>query len=114
VVSEVTPPPPPFRVIVPATVKIDPEVVNLRSRGVSSAFVELPEPYAPADVDVSTVVCQGAPAVNALVVAKKLIVKCDVQQLEDVRLGQRVELWVGGQLSDGSVFFGSHFVRVIR
>jgi hypothetical protein len=52
---------------VSANVIIKPETLNLASKGLFTAFITLPESYNIADIDISTVVCEGAPAVKGMV-----------------------------------------------
>lgn len=112
-VSSVTPPPI-RRVIVPAAVRIEPEVVNRRSQGVITAFVQVPAPYRIEDIDASTVRCQGAPATFSVVAGDTLMLKCKVQQLQGVMWGSAVEMTVNGLFADGSLFEGIDIVRAIR
>ena len=46
---------------------IKPETLNLKSKGVFTAFIELPERYGEEDVDIGTVECEGALAVKAMI-----------------------------------------------
>jgi len=114
ILSQITPPPPPFHVLIPADVKIKPETLNLRSKGVITAFVELPEQYSIEDIDISTIECQGAPVIKAIINKDTLILKFRRQDLQDIKPGDAVELLVTGQLIDGSIFEGSDVVRVIE
>lgn len=61
--------------IVPATVDINPDTLNLKARGVFTAYVTLPEDYSVEDVDVATVECEGAPAMRSSIEEDTLIVK---------------------------------------
>ena len=114
VVSPITLPPLPFHVLISADVRIEPETVNLKSKGVMTAFVRLPKEYSVKDVDVSTVKCQGAPAVKGVIDGDTLIIKCNRQDLRNIQPGKEVRLLVTGQLADGSIFEGTDVVRVIQ
>lgn len=48
---------------IPATIRIEPEILNIKSKGVFTAFIELPEEYNVTDIGIDTVVCEGAKAV---------------------------------------------------
>ena len=96
------------------SIDIKPETLNLKSKGVLTAFIELPECYGEEDVDIGTVECEGAPAVNAMMANDgKLIVKFDREDLVGVSPGDAVELTVTGQLTNGTPFAGSDTIRVI-
>lgn len=114
VVSQLTSPPAPFRVIVPATVRIEPETLNLRAQGVLTAFIQIPKPYRTEDVDVSTVTCEGALAQSATFAAEKLVLKFRVRDLQTIAPGNQVKLTVKGRLKDGSVFEAFDTLRVIQ
>ena len=95
-------------------IEIKPETLNLTSKGLFTAFIDLPEPLDEEDIDISTVVCEGAPAVDAMMADDgKLIVKFDREDLAGVSLGDAVELTVTGQLTNGTPFEGSDTIRVI-
>ena len=101
---------------IPATVRIEPETLNLASQGVFTAFIQLPEGYDAADIDVSTVVCEGAPAVRGMVSEEDngtYIAKFNRQDLINVTTGDEVTLTVTGELYDGTPFEGSDTIRVI-
>jgi hypothetical protein len=97
-----------------ATVIIKPETLNLTSKGVFTAFIQLPEDYDIADIDISTVVCEGAAAVKGMVDGETYIAKFNRQDLVDVEPGDEVTLTVMGELSDGTKFIGSDTIRVIE
>jgi len=96
------------------TIEIKPETLNLKSKGMLTAFIELPEGYGQEDVDIGTVECEGAPAVKAMMADdNRLIVKFNTEDLVGVSAGDDVELIVTGQLLDGTAFVGSDTIRVI-
>ncbi|TAK34551.1 MAG: hypothetical protein EPO21_09265 [Chloroflexota bacterium] len=113
VVSQITGSQPPFHVLIPADVRIEPETVNLGSKGVVTAFVQLPKPYRVQDVDISSVTLQGAPATGRVVDGDTLLLKFNRDQLQNLSPGQQVELVIKGQLKDGSIFTGKDAVRII-
>ena len=98
-----------------ATVTIKPESLNLTSRGVFTAFITLPEGYDVSDINVGTLVCEGAPVVRGKVAGGKLIAKFDRQDLgDDVLIGEAVLFTVTGELTDGTPFEGSDTIRVMK
>ena len=100
----------------PTAVTIKPETLNLESKGKFTAFITLPEGYDVADINVSTVECEGASALGARISATDtgtLVVKFARADLVDVPVGDAVRFSVTGELADGTVFEGSDLVRVI-
>jgi len=96
-----------------AIVDIKPETLNLKSKGFFTAFIELSEGYDIADIDLSTVVCEGTLAIEGYAAGDRLIVKFDVQDIVDVPTGNAVTLTVTGKLYNGTSFEGSDTIRVI-
>lgn len=102
--------------LVEAGVRIEPETLNLNSKGKFTAFITLPEPYDVADVDVSTVECEGAPAIEGKIIHGKdtLRVKFNREDLrDDLPTGDNVTMTVTGALTDETLFEGSDTIRVI-
>ena len=101
---------------VPANVTIEPETLNLNSNGNFTAFITLPECYDVADINVSTVECEGAPAIDGEIIqgGDTLMVKFDREDLVGVEPGEEVEMTVTGKLFDGTAFEGSDTIRVIE
>ena len=101
------------------TIRIEPETLNLASKGVFTAFITLPEGYNVADINISTVECEGAPAVRGMVSEEDtdngtFIAKFNRQDLKNVTEGDAVELTVTGELYDGTQFEGNDTIRVIE
>lgn len=96
-----------------ATISIKPEVINLKSHGRFTAFITLPSGYDPADIDISTVQCVGAPAISGEVTPIGLIAKFNVDDIKGVEPGPAVEFLLTGQLLDGTFFRGVDTVKVI-
>ena len=97
--------------IIPATVRIEPETLNLASKGVFTAFIQLPEGYDVANINISTVECEGAPAIEGKIVhggegghhgkghgGDTLEVKFKREDLVDVSTGDAVTLTVIGKV----------------
>lgn len=105
--------------IIPATVRIEPETLNLASKGEFTAFITLPEGYDVANIDVSTVVCEGAPAVKGMVSEEDkgtYIAKFNRQDLVNMPTGDVVTLRVTGKVYFSGIlidFEGSDTIRVI-
>jgi parallel beta-helix repeat protein len=109
--------------VIPATVDIDPDTLNLRSGGKwITCYIELPEGYDVADIDVSTVLLEDEVRAEARPTKvgdydddgiPDLMVKfnrSDVQEL--VEAGDEVELVVSGRCGEVP-FRGSNTIRVI-
>jgi len=114
IVSQVISPEPPFHVLIDADVDIKPETLNLKSKGVLTAFIKLPEQYSVKNINVNTITCNGASAIKGIVNNNNtLIVKFRRQdlQLQEIDPEEEIELTVTGQLSDGTMFEGSDEVR---
>ncbi len=110
-------------------VKIRPRTINLKSRGrFITVFIELPRPLDTRDIDISTLRLgvPGKPRVAALLHPTslrdrdrdglyELMVKFPRQEVQAIlEVGQRVEVFVAGEVAGGRCFRGSDFVRVIR
>ena len=101
--------------VIEAEVKIKQETINLKSKGKFKAFIELPSPYKEDNIVTSTVVCEGAHAIDGRVDGSgRFIATFNVQDL-DVEAGskeEKVEFTVTGELKDGTTFEGSDEVKV--
>lgn len=105
--------PPPSKI--EATIDIDPNTLNLRSKGKwISACIELPEGYEVEDIDVSTILLNAVvPTESSKVGGKKLMVKFDRSEVIALlpQLGE-AELIITGTLFNGTKFEGSDTIRV--
>lgn len=116
--------------VIPATVDFDPDTLNLKSKGkYVTAYIELPESYDVANIDISTVKIStvsmedGIPAeLSPTQVGDydndgvaDLMVKFDRASVQAAvaTTGGAVELTVSGELTDGSTFEGTDTIRVI-
>jgi hypothetical protein len=116
VVSQVIPnpdPPPPYIVLIPATVRLEPEALKL-NKGVFTAFVNLPQPYDIRNIDVASIKCEGASPIRSVIAGETLILKFAREDLIGVVPGEDVEFEVKGRLLDGSGFKGDDVIRVIK
>ncbi len=101
-----------------ATATIKPETLNIKSKGHFTASITLPESYDFANINISTVECEGAAAISGQVAEDgKYIAKFDREDLiEDLPTGEAVTLTVIGKVfyNGGEADFeGSDTIRVI-
>jgi hypothetical protein len=104
----------PLQAVRAATVRIEPETLNLAGNGVLTAFIEPAGEDSVAQIDAGTIQCAGASAVGSTVANDKLIVKFNCQDLQGVVPGDQVEMAVSGQFTDGRWFYGTDTIRVIE
>jgi hypothetical protein len=109
----------------PVTVDVDPDTMNVRSRGkYVTAYVEIWPGCDPADIDLSTVSLNGVPAVTGKGFADSVgdhdrdgvpdrTLKFDRGAVLET-LEENVPLRLDGALLDGSPFRGSDVNRVLR
>ncbi|MDP3104456.1 MAG: hypothetical protein Q8M95_07595 [Candidatus Methanoperedens sp.] len=98
-------------------VRIEPKTLNLASKGKFTASISLAEGYDVADINISTVECEGAHALKGEVKKKGnvLQVKFNRQDIVNVSPGKAVRLTVTGMFNDGvTKFEGSDVIRVIN
>jgi len=100
--------------VIPASVTFDKKKLNLNSNGILKAFITLPDDCDVANIDVSTVECEGAPVVGSKITGKDVLeAKFGIQDLEGVEPRPEVKLTVKGELFDGTPFEGSNTVEVV-
>jgi len=104
---------PPYISEVSATVRIEPEALNLNSNGTFTVFIYLPEGFNVADIEVSSLTCEGAAAVDATVSDKALVAKFNRGDLNNVGSGDEVALYIKGSLVGGATFEGNDVIKVI-
>ncbi|UCF09039.1 MAG: hypothetical protein JSW28_04980 [Thermoplasmata archaeon] len=102
---------------IPATIDIDPDTLNLKSKGRwITCYIDLPEGYDVDEIDISTILLEDTiPAEWGDVQGTTLMVKFDRGEVEDY-IGapqDAIELWVTGKFYDGTEFKGSDTIRVI-
>ncbi len=100
--------------VVEATVRVKPETLKLSSKGDFTVFIQLPENYTVADINLDTVECEGASAVRGNVAKNTLVVKFDRQDLEGVEPGDAVVFTVEGEMYDHTRFTGTDTIRVME
>ena len=101
--------------VIEAEVKIEPETINLKSKGKFKAFIGLPSPYNAGDILVETVVCEGAQAIDGRTDGSdRFVATFNTQDLvlEIDSKKEKVVLTVSGELEDGTKFKGSDTVKV--
>ena len=107
---------PPQIVEIEAQIEIKPETLNLKSKGIVTVFINLPEPYDVEDIVIDTVECEGVIALSGQVTGNgKLIVKFDREELNPkLATGDPVTLAVTGFLTDGTFFWGTDDITIIN
>jgi hypothetical protein len=99
---------------VKATIRIKPESLNIKSKGVFTAFITLPEDYNVEDIDINTIECEGASAIRTRKRHDTLAAKFNKEDLVGVETGHHVTLEVTGYLKNGILFSGTDTIKVIR
>lgn len=104
-----------------ATVDIDPDTLNLNCPWIT-AYIELPQGYEVSNVDVSTVMLNGAVQAESRPTEVEdydddgiadLMVKFDTTEVQEIlELGAEVTITVTGEVA-GTPFEGSDTIRVI-
>ncbi|RZN37028.1 MAG: hypothetical protein EFT35_07020 [Methanophagales archaeon ANME-1-THS] len=96
-------------------VVIMPAVLNLKGSGKMTAMIMLPYGYRAADVNISSLVCEGAFAVKGKVAHNnRYLATFEIEDIGGIEPGSEVELTVSGNLMDGTPFEGSDTIRVIE
>ncbi len=106
----------PWAPIITSTIDIDPDTLNLKSKGRwITCYIALPNDYDVNDIDISTVILQDTiPAGWGDVQGETLMIKFDRSEVEDMLSPGTYNLKVTGELTDGTSFEGySDEIRVI-
>ncbi len=99
--------------ILEAQVRIEPDTLNLTSKGVFTGFITLPDGYEVSDIDVNSIKCEGAPLIRGNISDDTLIAKFNREDLVGVKPGSEVAFTVMGNLHNGRLFSGSDTIKVI-
>ena len=102
--------------IIPVTIMIKPDVIKLGSGDNFGSIVVFPENHNIADVNVSSVRCESAPAVDKILrpnLRSIVFLYKSGDLRDDLPGGYSVEFTVSGQLNDGTPFEGSDTVAVL-
>ena len=83
-----------FMCVPPIRVRIEPETLDLKSKGEFTASITLSEGYDVRDWNVQDVSCEGAPAVKGMTAGNSYVVKFNREDLKNVSPGERVALTV--------------------
>jgi feruloyl esterase len=106
-----------FSCVPPIEVRIEPETLNLKSKGEFSAFITVPEGYDIRDWNIANLTCEGAPAIKGMIAGNTYIAKFKRENLQNVKTGDAVTLTVKGTFThDGksAQIQASDMVRVIK
>jgi uncharacterized protein len=99
-------------------VEAKPEILNHKSKGDFTVFItpshKLGKGYRAKDIDISTLMCNGASAINGYVTHDTLIAKFKRQDFVDTSTGHTMKLNVTGKFYYDIPFAGSDMVRVIK
>jgi hypothetical protein len=105
-----------FMCVPPIEVRIEPETLNLKSKGTFTAFIRVPKGYKIKDWNIGNLECEGAKEVKGMFSANTYIAKFKTQDLVGVTPGDAVTLMVTGTFEvDGqkALIQGNDMIRVI-
>jgi feruloyl esterase len=88
-----------FMCVPPIEVSIKPKTINLKKKGVVTAFITVPEGYDFEDWNIGDLTCEGAPTIEEKLTKNKYIAKFRAQDFVGIEPGQKVELTVKGTFS---------------
>ncbi|CAB1065769.1 hypothetical protein D1BOALGB6SA_10568 [Olavius sp. associated proteobacterium Delta 1] len=92
-----------FICVPPIKVRIKPEALNLKRKGVFTAFITMPHEYRMKDWNLQDLTCEGAPAKFGFAFKNVYVAKFATQDLQDVTTGKSVTLTVKGEFQvDGA------------
>ena len=106
-----------FMCVPPIEVRIEPKALNLKSKGVFTAVISVPEGYKLEDWNIGNLSCEGAPIVGGVLSGNTYTAKFNKQDLVGVAPGDAVMLTVKGIFTpDGNVaqIQASDTVKVIQ
>lgn len=97
-----------------AEVEVYPKVLNIANKDRFIVLIRLPKGYSERDIDISSVTCMGAPAIEGkMTFDGRLMVQFDTGALVGVEPSEAVEFKVEGQLTYGTPFAGTDTIKVI-
>jgi feruloyl esterase len=108
-----------FLCVPPVEIRIEPETINLKSKGVLTAFITVPAGFDVRDWGISNLECQGAPMTRGSVSydGRTYIAKFSIQDLTNTAVGKEVTFKVEGLFEKGgkqALLLGFDVVRVIK
>jgi len=106
-----------FMCVPPIEVRIEPETLNLKSKGEFTAFITVPEGYDIRDWNIGNLECEGAPMLKGVLSGNTCTAKFNKEDLVGVAAGDAVTLTVKGTFTpDGNAaqIQASDTVRVIE
>jgi len=83
-----------YSCVPPVSVKVEPDTLNLKSKGVFSATITVPEGYDIRDWNIQDVSCEGAEAIRETIAGNTYIAKFNREDLKNVSPGDAVMLTV--------------------
>ena len=106
-----------FMCVPPIDVRIEPETLNLKSNGVFTAFITVPEGYSLKDWNIGNLSCEGALAKQGKLSGNAYTAKFNRQDLINVTPGDAVSLTVKGTFTHNTkqaLIQASDTIRVIK
>lgn len=106
-----------FVCVPPIEVRIEPETLNLKSKGEFTAFITVPEGYNIRGWNISNLTCEGASAVKGVISGNTYVAKFKRQDLQGVKTGDEVTLTVKGTFTRDekpALIQASDTIRVIK
>ena len=97
--------------ILPAVVSITPRSLNIKKDKIK-VTIRLPEPYNVSDINVSSVVCEGAGIFEYKIKNDNFTAEFRTKDIVNITLGDAVIFTVTGNLTDGTPFAGTDTIRV--
>lgn len=108
---------PPFNVKIDADIFASHEILDLSSTEKFAIYIRLPKGYDANDIDVNTILCNGAPAVKGTAFGednKGYKAEFNIEDLVDVPVSYATKLTVTGELVDGTQFEGITTVKIVN
>jgi hypothetical protein len=107
-----------FMCVPPIDVRIEPDTLNLKSKGEFAAFISVPEGYDLKEWNIGNVTCEGAPMIKGVLSGNTYTAKFNKQDLVNaVAAGDAVTLTVNGTFtynSNTAQIQASDTIRVIK